>query len=187
VREGFHPVIIGQRGHIEVRGLTEDLREFDVILTEEDVFQVQERNRFGVAAQTTQPIQTVRHLVELLRQRFPSSEVRFADTVCQPTKQRQEAAIELAGAADVVVVIGGAHSNNTRELVKTCQRYCSRVHPVQRAEELCEEWFNVSDTVGITAGTSTPDSIILEVEQRLKQLAGRTGAIPIAENATEAA
>ena len=123
VREGFHPVIIGRRDHVEVRGLTGDLDVFDVVLDEEDVAKLCERPRFGVVAQTTQPIDRVRHLVRLIRERFPRSEVCFIDTVCQPTKQRQNAAIELAHKCDVVVVIGGAHSNNTQELVKTCSRF----------------------------------------------------------------
>ena len=90
---GYHPVIIGKRGHIEVRGLTEDLVDFDVVLSEADVFELQERPRFGIAAQTTQPIDKVRQLVDVIRSRFPESEVLFADTVCHPTKQRQTAAM----------------------------------------------------------------------------------------------
>ena len=169
VGEGYHLLIIGQRDHVEVRGLTEDLQEFDVVLSEEDILALKERPRFGVAAQTTQPIQKVRWLVERIRRRFPNSEVRFLDTVCQPTKQRQIAAIELAQQAEVVVVIGGAHSNNTHELVRTCSRYCSRVHHVQTARDLRREWFAGAQTVGITAGTSTPDEVIGEVERWLVQ------------------
>jgi len=169
VRNGYHPIIIGKRGHVEVRGLTEDLTEFDVVLSAEEISEIKERPRFGVAAQTTQPIEKVRHLVGILRERFPNSEVRFIDTVCQPTKQRQHAAIEMAQASDVVVVVGGAHSNNTHELVQTCGRYCSRVHHVQTASDLRPEWFVGAQTVGLTAGTSTPDSVIEEVERRLAE------------------
>jgi len=177
VREGCHPVIIGKRDHVEVRGLTEDLADFDVVLSEADVLGLRERARFGVAAQTTQPIERVRRLVELLRLRFPSSEVRFVDTVCHPTKQRQNAALQLARQSDVVVVIGGAHSNNTHELVRACSRDCSRVHHVQSAGDLRPEWFAQARTVGITAGTSTPDSVIEEVEQWLLDCAA---ALPAA-------
>lgn len=171
VAEGYHPVIIGRRDHVEVRGLTEDLQEYDVVLSEEDVGRLQERKRFGIAAQTTQPIDKVRRLVELIRERFPRSEVRFHDTVCQPTKQRQAAAIELAQQSDVVIVIGGAQSNNTRELVATCSQHCLRVHHVQSANDLHQEWFAGAETIGLTAGTSTPDTVIDEVEQWLKNLA----------------
>ena len=167
VRDGFYPVIIGKRDHVEVRGMTEDLAEFDVVLSEEDVAQLRERPRFGIAAQTTQPIERVRYLVGLIRQRFPRAEVRFIDTVCQPTKQRQHAAVELAQQCSVVIVIGGANSNNTRELVQTCAKYCERVHHVQTAADLCEEWFCADDAVGITAGTSTPDVLIESVEKSL--------------------
>jgi 4-hydroxy-3-methylbut-2-enyl diphosphate reductase len=171
VGEGFHPVVIGKRDHVEVRGLTGDLDVFDVVLDGEDVAQLQERPRFGVIAQTTQPIEKVRHLVRLIRERFPRSEVCFIDTVCQPTKQRQNAAIELAQKCDAVIVIGSAHSNNTQELVKTCARFCARVRHVQAAADLREEWFCSNDTVGITAGTSTPDAVIAGVERAIHDLA----------------
>jgi 4-hydroxy-3-methylbut-2-en-1-yl diphosphate reductase len=168
VSDGFHPVIIGQRGHVEVRGMTEDLTQYDVVLTEEDVRQLQERPRFGVMAQTTQPVDKVRRLVESIRRLFPRSEVRCIDTVCQPTKQRQTSALDLAQQSDVVVVVGGAHSNNTRELAATCRRYCPRVYHVQSAEDLRADWFDRAFTVGITAGTSTPDAIIDSVENWLE-------------------
>ena len=170
VRAGFHPVIIGRRDHAEVRGLTGDLDDFDVVLEEADVLALRERPRFGVAAQTTQPVDKVEWLVDLIWRRFPASEMRFIDTVCRPTKQNQSAAVDLARRCDVVVVIGGAHSNNTRELVKTCSRHCPRVHHVQGAADLREEWFRDMDTVGITAGTSTPDGVIDEVEAGLAGL-----------------
>ena len=170
VEKGYHPVVIGQRGHVEVRGLTEDFPHCDVVLSSDDIQQLQERSRFGVISQTTQPVQRVRQLVALLQMRFPQSEVRFIDTVCQPTKQRQTAAIELAKHSNVVVVVGGANSNNTRELVKTCNEFCSRVFHVQTAADLRPEWLEGANVVGLTAGTSTPDTIIDAVERRLHEL-----------------
>jgi 4-hydroxy-3-methylbut-2-enyl diphosphate reductase len=162
-------VIIGRRDHVEVRGMTEDLDKFDVVLCPEDVARLAGQSKFGIIAQTTQPIEKVRQLVQLIRDRFPNSELRFVDTVCQPTKQRQSAAVELAQKCDVVIVIGGVHSNNTHELVKTCSRFCARVHHVQTAEDLRAEWFLADDVAGLTAGTSTPESIIAEVEIKLRQ------------------
>lgn len=173
VRDGYHPVIIGQRAHVEVRGLTEDLDRFDVVLEEEDVLTLEEHPRIGVAAQTTQPLERVARLVALIRRRFPHSDVRFIDTVCKPTKQRQTAATQLARRSDVVIVIGGAESNNTRELVTTCRRHCSRVHHVQTEADLRREWFRETDTVGLTAGTSTPDAVIDRVEQRIREVAAK--------------
>ncbi|MBM3834985.1 MAG: 4-hydroxy-3-methylbut-2-enyl diphosphate reductase [Verrucomicrobia bacterium] len=171
VRAGYHPIIIGKRDHVEVRGLTEDLAEYDVVLDDADVERLKDRPRFGIAAQTTQPIERVQRLVALIRQRFPHSEARFADTVCQPTKQRQLAAAELARQCNIVIVIGGANSNNTRELVATCRRFCACVHHVQSASGVNPEWILGAEAVGITAGTSTPDSLIDEIEDRLKTVA----------------
>jgi 4-hydroxy-3-methylbut-2-enyl diphosphate reductase len=173
VQSGFHPVIIGKRDHVEVRGLTEDLAEFDVVLSEAEVDALKERPRFGIAAQTTQPIERVGYLVALIEQRFPKSEIRFIDTVCQPTKQRQLAAIELTKRCEVIIVIGGAHSNNTRELVATCSRYCAGVYHVQGPDGLRPEWFSGAQSVGITAGTSTPDEVIDLVEQGVRGIAAR--------------
>jgi 4-hydroxy-3-methylbut-2-enyl diphosphate reductase len=171
LRDGYHPVIIGQRAHVEVRGLTEDLADFDVVLDERDVLVLEAHARIGIAAQTTQPIDRVQHLVALIRRRFPESSVRFIDTVCHPTKQRQSAAVELARRCDVVIVVGGAGSNNTRELVNTCSRHCSRVHHIQTESDLRRDWFLAAGTVGITAGTSTPDEVIDRVDQQIRQLA----------------
>lgn len=171
VRDGYYPVIVGQRGHVEVRGLTEDLDEFDVVLDEADVRALSARPRIGVAAQTTQSIGKVRHLVALIRERFPQSDVRCIDTVCQPTKQRQNAAVELARRCDVVIVIGGANSNNTRELVKTCREHCSQVQHIQSEQDLEREWFVDAEIVGVTAGTSTPNAVIDRVDGRIRELA----------------
>jgi len=169
-RDGYHIVIVGQRDHVEVRGLTGDLDRFDVILDDGDVLMLEEHPRIGVAAQTTQAIEKVRHLVDSIRRRFPQSDVRFADTVCKPTKQRQSAAVEMAQKADVVIVVGGRASNNTRELVKTCARYCARVHHVETDADVRREWLDNAAVVGLTAGTSTPDAVIDRVEARITRI-----------------
>jgi 4-hydroxy-3-methylbut-2-enyl diphosphate reductase len=176
-REGYHVVIVGQRHHVEVRGLTGDLDRFDVVLEDDDVLALEAHPRIGVAAQTTQPVAKVRHLVDLIRRRFPQSDVRVIDTVCKPTKERQSAAIELARQADVVIVVGGRSSNNTRELVQTCAQYCTRVHHVETEANLRREWFDAATVVGLTAGTSTPDEVIDRVEASIRRLADDTNSV----------
>ena len=169
---GYHPVIVGQRDHVEVRGITGDLDAFDVVLTPDDVAGLAEHARFGVLAQTTQPVDKALMLAALIQRRFTQSEVCFVDTVCRPTKQRQAAAMDLARQVDMDLVIGGAQSNNTRELAATCRRFCARVHHVQTPDDLQPEWFAGAATVGITAGTSTPESLIDAVERRARARAG---------------
>jgi len=169
-RQGYHVVIVGQRDHVEVRGLTGDLDRCDVVLEDDDVLALEHHARIGVVAQTTHAVERVRRLVALIRDRFPQSEVRLIDTVCKPTKDRQSAAVAMARDADVVIVVGGQSSNNTRELVKTCSRHCARVHHVQTDSDVQPEWFDGASTVGLTAGTSTPDEIIDRVEARIRQI-----------------
>ena len=179
VARGFHPVVIGQRHHVEVRGLTEDYPECAVVLSESDVDRLEFRPRFGVVSQTTQPVARVRELVGRLRHHFRTSEVNWIDTVCRPTKDRQAAAEELALKSTVVIVIGGAHSNNTRELASTCRRYCTRVHQIQDPAELRPEWLASEDVVGLTAGTSTPDEAIEATHAALLRLAAQLQRQPI--------
>ena len=105
VAEGRHAVIVGQPEHVEVRGLVGDLDEYTIVLEESDLAQLDEpaqvRGRLGVVAQTTQPLGLVLKLVGAIRSRFPFADVRFVDTVCQPTKDRQEAMRRLVPAVAV--------------------------------------------------------------------------------------
>ena len=172
-RDGYHVVIVGQRDHVEVRGLTGDLEAgtFSVVLEDNDVLALESHARFGVAAQTTQPVERVRRLADLIRWRFPRSTVRFIDTVCKPTKDRQSAAVEMARQSDVVIVVGGRRSNNTRELVNTCARYCAHVYHVQTDADVNPQWLAGAAVVGLTAGTSTPDDVVDRVEAHILQIA----------------
>jgi 4-hydroxy-3-methylbut-2-enyl diphosphate reductase len=174
LEERRHPVIIGQTGHVEVRGLTGDLDEYSVVLSEADLDQLKGRDRLGVVAQTTQPLEKVLALVEAIRRRFPDADVRFIDTVCQPTKDRQNALRQLAEETDVVVVVGGPDSNNSRKLTELARKLGRPAYQVANASELREEWFRGKRVVGLTAGTSTPDRVIDEVRERLEALEPRS-------------
>jgi 4-hydroxy-3-methylbut-2-enyl diphosphate reductase len=122
-----------------------------------------------VVAQTTQPLERVLELVAALRARFPDADVRFLDTVCQPTKDRQQALRRLAAAVEVLVVVGGPDSNNSRKLTELARRLGRRAYQVANAAELRPEWFDGIQTVGLTAGTSTPDHLIEEVRTWLEK------------------
>jgi 4-hydroxy-3-methylbut-2-en-1-yl diphosphate reductase len=174
VAEGRHPVVIGEANHVEVRGLVGDLERYSIILNEEDLVRLDEwANRgckFGIVSQTTQPLSVVLHLVETIRRRFPANDIRFVDTVCQPTKERQEAMHRLAAEADVIVVVGGPDSNNSRKLTELAQQLGRPAFQVASAAELRPEWFQGIHVVGVTAGTSTPDRAIEEVRAWLEAL-----------------
>jgi 4-hydroxy-3-methylbut-2-enyl diphosphate reductase len=113
-------------------------------------------------------LERVLRLVETMRERFPEADIHFVDTVCQPTKDRQEAMHRLAEGADAVIVVGGPESNNSRELTELARRLGCPAYQVAGVAELRPEWFQDVRVVGLTAGTSTPDRIIHEVKSWLE-------------------
>jgi 4-hydroxy-3-methylbut-2-enyl diphosphate reductase len=172
VSEGRHPVVIGRADHVEVRGLIGDYQEYTVIHDDSDVEKlktpVSQGKSLGVVAQTTQPIECVLDLVEQIRMRYPDVDVRFVDTVCQPTKDRQDSLRRLASGVDVVVVVGGPESNNSARLTELARRLGRPAYQVSAAADLRPEWFTGARTIGLTAGTSTPDDVIEEVRRWLE-------------------
>jgi 4-hydroxy-3-methylbut-2-enyl diphosphate reductase len=174
VTEGRHPVVIGQPQHVEVRGLVGDFDDCTIVHTEADLDTLAARVArqpdlaLGVVAQTTQPLERVLALVEAMRERLPGTDILFVDTVCQPTKDRQEALRRLAAECDAVVVVGGPESNNSRKLAELARSLGRPAHLVAKAAELRREWFTGCRVVGLTAGTSTPDPVIHEVRTWLE-------------------
>jgi 4-hydroxy-3-methylbut-2-en-1-yl diphosphate reductase len=159
-RAGYHPTVVGKPDHVEVRGLTGDLPEASVIETVADIPALPPVARFGVVSQTTQPIDHVRSLVAALKEARPEAVVKFRDTVCQPTKNRQNALQTLLAGVDAVVVVGGKNSNNTLQLLVACKAAGKPSFHIERAEELQANWFTGFESVGITAGTSTlPETV----------------------------
>jgi 4-hydroxy-3-methylbut-2-enyl diphosphate reductase len=173
VDAGYFPVVIGRPDHVEVQGLIGDLDECAVIQTLADIPQLAGHAKIGVISQTTQPLSFVLEMVDAIRAAFPEAEVRFRDTVCQPTKDRQTAARRLAAECEVVVVVGGRNSNNTRQLLRTCEAEGAFAYQVERAADLRPEWFAGVERVGLTAGTSTPDETIESVRQELLHISRR--------------
>ncbi|MEQ1934413.1 MAG: hypothetical protein ABL962_11140, partial [Fimbriimonadaceae bacterium] len=120
-------------------------------------------------------------LVEAIKRLHRSSEVRFIDTICHPTKQRQTAMDDLIRSCDHIVVIGGRNSNNTRQLAQKALSHGLRTLQIERAEELDPAWFRDARNVGVTAGTSTLDETVDAVMQRLRQIAAELRTTPVHE------
>lgn len=183
VAAGCTPVVIGKKGHAEVLGLSGDFPGAWVVLSEEEVEALPFAERFGVVAQTTQPLERVEALVAKLRACHPEAEVTFKDTVCQPTKARQEALDELCGAADFVLVVGGKNSNNSWQLVEKARKKGCRAERVTRASEIREQWLFGARVVGVTAGTSTLEESVEEILRHLEELGGTRVAGPLRKSA----
>ena len=183
VLQGCTPLVIGKRDHVEVRGLTGDFPGAQAVLSEEDVDALPFAQRFGVVAQTTQPIDRVERVLAMIRRRHPGAQVVFKDTVCHPTKARQTALDRLCEAAGFVLVVGGRNSNNSRQLVEKARTKGCRAELVTRAEEIMEDWFSDIGVVGVTAGTSTLDESVEEVLCRLETLGGIRVGQPLRQSA----
>ena len=167
--EGYHVLVIGRKGHVEVQGFVEDLPSHDVIQGPDDV-KTFPQTRLGIVCQTTTPARMVATLRQSIEEQNPHAEIRFVDTVCLPTKDHQRALERLLDQVEAMVVVGGRNSNNTKELVRLCQERGVPALHVEDARQLDPSWFERFEVVGLTAGTSTLDSTIEEVERALLRI-----------------
>jgi 4-hydroxy-3-methylbut-2-enyl diphosphate reductase len=129
--------------------------------------------RIGVVAQTTQTSEALVAITDLLRSWGLAPEVR--DTICFATRQRQEAATELAAEVDVMLVVGGRNSSNTTRLAELCATACPRTYHLEQPSELEVDWLVDAKAIGITAGASTPEDQIEAVGRRLSEMVGSVG------------
>jgi 4-hydroxy-3-methylbut-2-enyl diphosphate reductase len=170
---GYHLIFIGDPRHREVIGYTNDLGEgtFHIITTARDAERVDWTRypKLKVFYQTTLNAEEFEDVVKIVERQAPWLE--RADTICYATKENQDAARLLASdpEIDLIVVIGGKKSANTKHLWEIC-RETKPSYLVQGADDLDVEWFRNAATVGVTAGSSTPDYVVDEVEQRIAAL-----------------
>jgi len=166
---GFFVVVIGRRGHVEVCGIVEDLEQCAVVERPAEV-RTYPHDRLGIVCQTTAAARDVADIRAAIEHKNRDAEIRFVDTVCKPTKDRQAALEDLLDRVGAMVVVGGRNSNNTRRLVARCEERGVPVCHVQSAADLDPPWFEPFETVGLTAGTSTPDDVIDDVHAALTAL-----------------
>ncbi len=166
VEQGFQLIVLGDPGHTEVKGILGAVNGQAVLVqSAEQVRGLKLSRRVGIVSQTTQRAETFAAVVaEVSRTAF---EVRAFNTICNATDELQEAAVELAQQADVVIVVGGRKSANTRRLRDLCAAQGVPAYHVETAEEIEDSWWKDVKTVGVTAGASTPDWLIEEVVRRL--------------------
>jgi 4-hydroxy-3-methylbut-2-enyl diphosphate reductase len=168
--QGYFVVVIGKPDHVEVRGLTGDLTRFAVVDRPSAAARY-DADRIGLVCQTTTPPPLVDAIRDAIAAANPDAdEIRLVDTVCRPTRERQRAIDDLLDEVQAVVVVGGRNSNNTRALTERCRARGVAAWQVERASELDPRWFEGLDSVGLTAGTSTLDATIDEVESALLAL-----------------
>jgi 4-hydroxy-3-methylbut-2-enyl diphosphate reductase len=167
--EGRHVLVIGRSGHVEVRGILEDLASGEVI-ENAAAAQTYPYEKLGIVCQSTTPPRLAADVNAAIRAANLQADIRFVDTICQPTRDRQDAVVRLLPLVDALVVVGGKNSNNTRELAALCRDRGVPAFHVQSAADLDANWFRGLRVVGLTAGTSTLDETIQEVRQALSEM-----------------
>tara|TARA_Y100000310_G_scaffold78181_1_gene74806 strand:- start:4775 stop:5713 length:939 start_codon:yes stop_codon:yes gene_type:complete len=193
---GYEVIIFGKKNHPESIGTSYYIKGNDTFIVEhqEDAASVVDyinKNNFSKIALISQTTMSVTGYKELIDNINKISENKFeelhlnlkdldknfvfVDTICNPTKQRQSDTEEIAKKADVMIVIGGKNSSNSKELAAKSKEFGVETYFIQSADQVEKEWFNSKGYIGVTAGASTPDVTINEVVDRIKEMTNEDG------------
>jgi 4-hydroxy-3-methylbut-2-enyl diphosphate reductase len=167
---GYSVVIFGDKNHPEIKGVVSyaDGEEAFIVLDVEELEELPLRSKVAVVAQTTRKSEDFLKIVNALI--LKHKEVRVFNTICNATFENQDAASQLAKDADVMIVIGGKHSSNTKQLHSIASRGCSDSYLIENETELQIEWFLNKKLCGVSAGASTPDWIVQNVINKIKEM-----------------
>lgn len=173
VHEGYDLIIVGESGHPEVEGIVGHAEgKAHVVASPQDLGGLTLGKRVGVVVQTTQTAANLSAVVAALAPLV--SELRVVNTICAATSERQRAAASLASEADIMIVVGGKNSGNTRRLAQICHVACPKTHHIEDAAELDRSWFDGARLIGITAGASTPQAHIERVVSAIERMTAQS-------------
>jgi 4-hydroxy-3-methylbut-2-enyl diphosphate reductase len=177
-RKGTEAILIGHAGHPEVEGTMGQYSNpkggMYLVESPEDVRKLQVKNESNLCfmTQTTLSVDDTSEVIDALRKRFPNIIGPRKDDICYATTNRQEAVRNLAGDADVVLVVGSKNSSNSNRLAELAQRVGKPAYLIDSAADIQEFWLKDAATIGVTAGASAPDVLVQDVISRLKVLGG---------------
>ena len=159
-------IIIGDHGHDEVSGIKEQVQDSIVVANPEEAKRLKKMKKAGVVSQSTQMIENVQDIINILMTKV--FDLRFVNTICFPTRRNHEQIKSLAELSDIMIVIGSFTSANSKRLTELAKERNERTYQVTCVNDLDSDWFQQSDTVGVSAGASTPDNIIKNVVTAIK-------------------
>jgi 4-hydroxy-3-methylbut-2-enyl diphosphate reductase len=168
--EGYSVVLVGEKDHPEVQGIISYTRGETVYVVADstEAQRLPSKTKIGIVAQTTQSFENLVQVANVCLEK--SKEVRVFNTICDATSVRQEEARKIACEVDLMLVVGGFNSANTTRLAQICKDIQNRTYHVETADQIDPRWFAGVETVGITAGASTPRWIIDEVVDCVKRM-----------------
>ena len=164
--EGRRTIIIGDHGHDEVIAIAAQVSDPIIVANVDEAKTLRKMKKAGVVSQSTQMIENVQEIMNILMEKV--FDLRFVNTICFPTRRNHEQIKELAVQCDVMIVIGSFTSANSKRLTQLALERNKRSYQVTTAKELDMSWFNDCETIGISAGASTPDEIINDVVKHIK-------------------
>ena len=166
--EGRRTIIIGDHGHDEVVGIAAQVENPIVLANVEEAKALRKMKKAGVVSQSTQMIENVQEIINVLVEKV--FDLRFVNTICFPTRRNHEQIKELATKCEVMIVIGSFTSANSKRLTQLALERNKRSYQLTNADDLEKSWFENCETVGISAGASTPDDIIRDVVEKIKEI-----------------
>jgi 4-hydroxy-3-methylbut-2-enyl diphosphate reductase len=170
-KKGYDVVIFGDENHPEVKGVksysTNQKRTF-VILDIKELKNIKLHEKIAVVAQTTRKISAFLEITSYLIKNH--KEVRVFNTICNATFENQDAVRELSQKADIMIIIGGKNSSNTKQLYLISKQYCEDSYLIENEDELKPEWFKNKNLCGVSAGASTPEWLIQNIIKKIKQI-----------------
>lgn len=175
--EGYIVVIVGDVNHPEVKALVDFVKgRFYIVRNKAEArkLNLKKKDRVSVISQTTQSIANFSEVVKAISQKRPK-EIKVFNTICRDAEERQRLAKGLASDVDLMLVIGGHDSANTRRLLDVCKRISTRCRLIETEKELKQSWFKEAGRIGITSGASTPDWVIKRVVDRINEKLKRKG------------
>jgi 4-hydroxy-3-methylbut-2-enyl diphosphate reductase len=170
-KKGYKVILIGHKGHPEVIGIQGQIKNEIIIIQNENEAQnliLKKDLNLAYVTQTTLSIDDTKSIIAILKRKFPSIIGPELEDICYATQNRQVAVNKLADSSDLVLVIGGENSSNTKRLAEIVQKKNIPVHRISCAEEIQKNWLSDKKNIGITAGASSPEILISEVINYLK-------------------
>ena len=166
--EGRRTIIIGDHGHDEVVGIAAQVKDPIILANVKEAKALRKMKKAGVVSQSTQMIENVQEIINVLMQKV--FDLRFVNTICFPTRRNHEQIKELATQCEVMIIIGSFTSANSKRLTQLALERNKRSYQVTCADDMEAFWFENCETVGISAGASTPDDIIRNVVEKIKEI-----------------
>ncbi len=165
-KKNYDIILIGHRGHPEVIGIQGQIsNKITIVENEEEAksLKINANKPLAYVTQTTLSMNDTKNIISVLKRKFPDIIGPDLDDICYATQNRQEAVAELASLCDMVLVIGGENSSNTKRLAEIVEKKNVPVYRISSLEEFQKKWLNGVDKLGITAGASSPEVLIDEI------------------------